>query len=122
MRDGAASCPHIRTDPSDTATAVNTAVRLGATEVSNSYGGQIVPTDAATLRAYDHPGVVITASTGDQGWFGWTNGLFADAPRPLRPRPGSDINRTIRRWAAPADGPQRTSRPTAIRRPASMSN
>jgi subtilase family serine protease len=46
------------------ATAVNTAVRLGATAVSNSYGG----TDSAAMSAYDHAGVAITASTGDNGY------------------------------------------------------
>jgi hypothetical protein len=56
----------------DTATAVNTAVRMGATEISNSYGAPVAPTTAAILKAYNHPGVVITASTGDQGWYGWT--------------------------------------------------
>jgi subtilase family serine protease len=46
------------------ATAVNTAVQLGAIAVSNSYGG----TDSAAMSAYDHPGVAITASTGDNGY------------------------------------------------------
>ena len=49
--------------------AVNTAVRLGAVAVSNSYGG---PEDAwqTTLDAkyYNHPGVAITASSGDSGY------------------------------------------------------
>jgi hypothetical protein len=57
----------------DTAAAVNTAVRMGATEVSNSYGAPVTPTTRSLLNAYNHPGVVITASTGDQGWFGWTD-------------------------------------------------
>jgi len=57
----------------DAAAAVNTAARLGATEISNSYG---VPEAAAApeiVAAYNHPGVVITAATGDQGWYGWTD-------------------------------------------------
>ena len=50
-------------------TAVNTAVRLGATEVSNSYGGG----ESAAETGYDtsyfqHPGVPITASSGDSGY------------------------------------------------------
>lgn len=57
----------------DTAAAVNTAVRLGATEVSNSYGAPVAPTSSTVLSGYNHPGTVITASTGDQGWFGWTD-------------------------------------------------
>jgi hypothetical protein len=44
------------------AAAVDEAVSLGATEVSNSYGGPEAPVEEA---AYDHPGVVIAAATGD---------------------------------------------------------
>lgn len=54
--------------------AENTAVRLGATEVSNSFGGPepVQSGEAAsTLAAFNHPGVVITASTGDDGWYDW---------------------------------------------------
>jgi PKD domain/Subtilase family len=55
---------------------VKTAVRLGATEVSNSYGGPENPSWSKKRRAtyeagYHYPGVVITASTGDDGWFTW---------------------------------------------------
>jgi hypothetical protein len=59
--------------PSDSAlqAAENTAVRLGATEVSNSWGGRERKEPAAFLKAFNHPGTVITASTGDDGWFGW---------------------------------------------------
>lgn len=46
------------------ATAVNTAVSLGANVVSNSYGGSET---GATNSAYDHPGHVIVASAGDSG-------------------------------------------------------
>jgi subtilase family serine protease len=49
------------------ATAVNTAVRLGATEVSNSYGGSESGT-TGYVSAYNHPGVPITASAGDDGY------------------------------------------------------
>lgn len=54
---------------SDLGTAVNTAVRLGAKYVSNSYGGTEYSgqtTDDVTY--FDHPGVAITASTGDDGY------------------------------------------------------
>ena len=49
-------------------TAVNTAVRLGAKFVSNSYGisGED-PTESGWDHYYDHPGVAVTASTGDTG-------------------------------------------------------
>jgi subtilase family serine protease len=50
-------------------TAVNTAVRLGATAVSNSYGGRETFLDTWYDSAYfNHPGVAITASTGDAGF------------------------------------------------------
>jgi subtilase family serine protease len=53
----------------DLGTAVNTAVSMGAGYVSNSYGG---PEDSSVVSAdsqyFDHPGTVITASTGDSGY------------------------------------------------------
>ncbi|MFG2375284.1 carboxypeptidase regulatory-like domain-containing protein [Streptomyces sp. NPDC048504] len=52
----------------DLGTAVDTAVRLGAKYVSNSYG---LPGESASETAYDHhydhPGVAVVASTGDTG-------------------------------------------------------
>ena len=47
--------------------AVDTAVRLGADAVSNSYGGPDA-SDRTYGRFYHHPGVAITASTGDSGY------------------------------------------------------
>jgi hypothetical protein len=55
---------------SDLGAGVNAAVALGATAVSNSYGGaeqSSYPTLAATY--FNHPGVVIAASSGDCGYF-----------------------------------------------------
>jgi subtilase family serine protease len=47
--------------------AENTAVVLGAHAISNSYGAP--ESGTATLeKAYNHPGVAITASTGDNGY------------------------------------------------------
>jgi hypothetical protein len=49
--------------------AVNTAVSLGATVVSNSYGGSESSTDpTTTTQFYSHPGVGIFASSGDGGF------------------------------------------------------
>jgi hypothetical protein len=48
--------------------AVDTAVRLGATAVSMSFGGGEDPTILAADRHLDHPGVAITASSGDDGY------------------------------------------------------
>jgi hypothetical protein len=59
------------------ARAENTAVKLGATEVSNSFGGgEFSGLPPSFVKAFNHPGVVITASTGDNGWFSWD---FANA-------------------------------------------
>ncbi len=53
----------------DLAASVNTAVRAGATIVSNSYSGQESDDIVATFGpAYDHPGVIITVSSGDEGY------------------------------------------------------
>jgi subtilase family serine protease len=52
---------------------VDEAVALGAKEVSNSYGSLETSETAADQAAYKHPGVVITAAAGDDGWFGWDN-------------------------------------------------
>ena len=45
-------------------TAVNTAASLGADVISNSYGGS----DTGPRAAYNHPGIAITASSGDFGY------------------------------------------------------
>jgi hypothetical protein len=50
-------------------TAVNSAVKLGADFVSNSYGGSESSSDPTyDTEYYNHPGVAITASAGDAGY------------------------------------------------------
>ncbi|MFC8431952.1 peptidase S8 [Streptomyces sp. NPDC057253] len=50
-------------------TAVNEAVKLGATFVSNSYGGSESSSDTSYDSSYfNHPGVAITVSAGDEGY------------------------------------------------------
>jgi PKD repeat protein len=56
---------------SNLADAVNEAVALGATEVSNSYGGPEAAIGAIEQAAYNHPGVMIAAATGDDGYDDW---------------------------------------------------
>jgi hypothetical protein len=59
---------------SDLGAAVNEAVTLGANEVSNSYGGPegtSATADSTFESAFNHPGVVLTASAGDQGYYNW---------------------------------------------------
>jgi Subtilase family len=53
---------------SDLSTAENTAVALEANEVSNSWGGEEF---GGEEPAFNHPGVVITASAGDDGYLEW---------------------------------------------------
>jgi len=66
----------------DLAAAVNEAVALGADEISNSYGApESEEEGAAYAPDYDHPGVVITASSGDEGYFDW------DVVEELEPAP-----------------------------------
>ncbi|WP_348534765.1 putative Ig domain-containing protein [Kitasatospora sp. MAP12-44] len=57
--------------PNDTdlGASVNAAVRLGAKYVSNSYGGPESPSETTEdSQYYNHPGVAITASSGDSGF------------------------------------------------------
>jgi Subtilase family len=42
---------------------------VGATEISNSWGGEEPVVDSS---AFDHPGIAITASAGDDGYLNWT--------------------------------------------------
>ncbi len=49
------------------ATAVDTAARLGAVAISNSYGGSDT-SDSTWGRHYHHAGVAVTASSGDNGY------------------------------------------------------
>ncbi|MEO3937316.1 hypothetical protein V3N99_19575 [Dermatophilaceae bacterium Soc4.6] len=49
---------------SDLGLAVNYAATQGVAAISNSYGGS----DSAGTPAYDHPGIAVTASTGDAGY------------------------------------------------------
>ena len=53
----------------DLGTAENRAVTLGATEVTNSFGGPEGGSTTAFQNDFNHPGVVITASAGDDGYY-----------------------------------------------------
>jgi subtilase family serine protease len=48
--------------------AENTAARLGANEISNSYGGAESSADVANNSFFNHPGIAITVSSGDSGY------------------------------------------------------
>jgi subtilase family serine protease len=53
---------------SNLGTAVTTAARLGATEISNSYGGSEWSNETSYNSYYSHPGIAITVSSGDSGY------------------------------------------------------
>ncbi len=50
------------------ADAENEAAALGATEISNSFGGSTLSEPPEFASAYDHPGIPITAAGGDRGY------------------------------------------------------
>jgi subtilase family serine protease len=83
-------------------TAVNEAARLGATEISNSYGGGESSSDASYDSWYfNHPGVAVTASSGDNGY-----GVeYPAASRYVTAVGGTTLNRntsTARGWSESA--------------------
>jgi hypothetical protein len=57
----------------DLEAAESSAVALGATEVSNSWGGPecFEGECVSDTSAFNHPGVVIAAAAGDDGYLGW---------------------------------------------------
>jgi IPT/TIG domain len=66
----------------DLGTAVNAAATAGATEISNSYGGPEGAGYGSFNAPYNHPGVVVTASSGDCGYFNQACGGTAAADFP----------------------------------------
>jgi subtilase family protein len=68
--------------------AEQTAVELGATEISNSWGGEEPGGErAASVDSayFDHPGIVVTASSGDSGYLDW----FSEEPSQFANYPAS---------------------------------
>ena len=72
-----AACPNCKillveantADMDNLGAAVNTAARLGAAAISNSYGGSEDSTIATADSTYfNHPGITITVSSGDDGY------------------------------------------------------
>ena len=49
-------------------TAVQTAAKLGAVAISNSYGGNEFSGETSYDAAYNQPGIAVTASSGDSGY------------------------------------------------------
>ncbi|HKN93117.1 MAG TPA: S53 family peptidase [Thermoleophilaceae bacterium] len=71
-----ATCPHCHillveatsASSSNLAAAVNRAALMGATQISNSYGSSEGPGETTFESYYDHPGIAITVSSGDDGY------------------------------------------------------
>jgi hypothetical protein len=71
-----AICPHchillVEADSSftfDLAASANEAAALSATQISNSYGGPEFASETGFDAGYNHPGVAVTASSGDDGY------------------------------------------------------
>ena len=112
------------TDPSidNLAAAVDEAVALGAQYVSNSYGAPEDPSETDYDSHYDHPGVVVTASSADAGCGVWV-GRHRRA-RASRPWAGRGLVRdsSARGWAREtvrngAGWAARGSRPSPSGRP-----
>ena len=79
------------------AAAVNEAATLGAHVISNSYGGGESGSQAYEA-AYNHAGIAVTASTGDDGYGAAVPGHLAVCDRRWRHRPFSESQRT-RGWS-----------------------
>jgi subtilase family serine protease len=73
----------------DLATAVDTAARLGANEISNSYGGGEFSSEITWQSHFNHPGIMITASSGDSGY----GPQFPAASRFVTAVGGTSLNR-----------------------------
>ena len=52
----------------DLAAAVDQAARMGATVISNSYGGPEYASEVTDQNHYNHPGIAVTVSSGDAGY------------------------------------------------------
>jgi phosphodiesterase/alkaline phosphatase D-like protein len=53
---------------SDLSAAVDEAATLGATQISNSYGGSEYSGETTDETHYNHPGIAVTVSSGDSGY------------------------------------------------------
>jgi hypothetical protein len=73
----------------DLGTAEDTAVRLGATEVSDSWGGPESPGE--DTAPFEHPGTVITAAAGDTGYLDWDNSKSSERGRADFPATSPDV-------------------------------
>jgi subtilisin family serine protease len=83
----------------DLAAGVDTAVRLGATVVSNSYGTDEYGGMRAVRASYDHPGVPLTVASGD---YGFGPAQFPAVFRTVVAVGGTTLRRTATGWTQSA--------------------
>lgn len=77
----------------DLAIAENKAVALGANEVTNSFGGPERGSTTSFQNAFNHRGVVITASAGDDGYYDYD--LLAGSSAVNQPNIPAAYNTTV---------------------------
>lgn len=92
----------------DLEAAEATAAALGATEISNSFGGpdaEIVPAEDSASK-FNRPGLVVTASAGDEGFRNWiqANSLEAEMTEKEREEFASELQ-ALRSANYPASSP-----------------
>lgn len=88
----------------DIAAAVNKAASLGATQISNSYGGD-ESFGGSFNSAYNHPGKAVTASTGDDGYYGdHTSAMFPAASQYVEGVGGTSLTSIAPRQESVWDG------------------
>jgi hypothetical protein len=86
--------------------AVDTAAKAGATEISNSYGGAEEAGSSSDNGPYDHPGIVITVSAGDCGYFNENHCGEAEAANFPASSPdvvavgGTSLNKSGESWSS----------------------
>ncbi len=79
--------------------SVNTAAKLGATAISNSYGGNEYSTETSDeVTYYKHPGIMVTASSGDSGF----GPQFPAASQFVTAVGGTTLNRSGSSWSQTA--------------------
>jgi len=77
------------------AAAVDEAVALKANEISNSYGGFEAGMTSSVRAAYNHAGIVITASAGDDGYYSYDL-LGEGSPSPYnQPNAPASLNTVV---------------------------
>jgi hypothetical protein len=96
------------------AEAENEAVKLGATEISDSFAEATPPEKPAEAAAYDHPGIPIAAAGGDNGfgvvWPAANPHAIAVGGTTLRPASGHGWTESV--WSETGSGCSQETKPS----------